>query len=245
MILPTPVLLTAAYVIPGRRNCSAAAGLNDKTYPERKKKMKAKKIVTLTLAAALALCSTVSVTAADVRLTQNNPSDKVKVKARVELEIPGDISYVLTIPDELDFGVLKKPTNPNTDSFADVDYTVTATTITGLDPATQEIVVYVRDEGAVMGKDERFLIANEQAPDITFAYDVYDVTDIQATTAPISAGTMALPIGYLLTSFTKQGEKFRGKLRLDLHQLDQYNDVTAILGDYSGHMVFYSTINNK
>lgn len=205
--------------------------------------MKAKKLLTIALAAVLAMGAAVSVSAAELTNREEEREGKTKVKAHIDGEDPGNVTYVITIPDELDFGALTKPTTDE-DSFDDVDFSVEATKIEGLDPETQQIGVYVRDEKATLN-DDGFRIANDVATNIEFYYDVYNVPQINIGTRNINAEAMTLPIGYSCFAFTQQRQVESGVLRLNLHQLDAYNSLSEIVGTYSGYMVFYSQVEDK
>ena len=120
--------------------------------------------------------SVFTVTAAE--LTEDEPGGQTEVKAHIDGNpIPGEVSYIITIPDVVDFGLPTRPANDE-DSYKDVDYTVEATVIEGLDTATE------------------------------------------------------------------QGQQVNGKLRLNQRQLYGY-DITDIIGNYSGYMVFYSIVEDQ
>ena len=59
------------------------------------------------MAAMLAATGVVSASAAT--LTNENPDSSTEVTARIEGTQPGDVSYVITIPDMVDFGTLTQP----------------------------------------------------------------------------------------------------------------------------------------
>ena len=88
--------------------------------------MKAKKLVTLTLAAAMVAASSVSVFAAE--LTDTDSTGQTEVKAHISGNA-GNVSYIITIPDVIDFGELTQPEDNSTDHFKDVNYEVKATKI--------------------------------------------------------------------------------------------------------------------
>lgn len=143
---------------------------------ERKYLHESKKIVSLVIAALLIVMSVFTVTAAE--LTEDEPGGQTEVKAHIDGNpIPGEVSYIITIPDVVDFGLPTRPANDE-DSYKDVDYTVEATVIEGLDTATE------------------------------------------------------------------QGQQVNGKLRLNQRQLYGY-DITDIIGNYSGYMVFYSIVEDQ
>ena len=201
--------------------------------------MKAKRIVTLALAALLVVMSVVSVSAA--RLTETDQSGKTEVTAQIKGQDPGDVTYIITIPDVVDFGELSIPQDDQDDYDKDVEFKVTATEINNLNPETQHIAVYVKDQNAKPNDDQEFYIANKENSDIKFAYDVYSATgDSVNESTRVNSGNMRTH-GYLLKSFTTTGETLDGTLRFHQRQLYGY-DIADIAGDYSGYMVFYSTI---
>lgn len=204
--------------------------------------MKFKRIVTLSLAAAMAMAATVSAAAID--LTDQNPTGNTEVKAHINGSA-GNVEYVITIPDVIDFGELVQPSTDD-NSYKYVPYTVTAAKIVGLDAATQEIAVYVKDQNADIDVDTNFYIRNKTDSSVKFRYDVFDsaVDDTMTNPVSINSGTMTAPAGYKLHSFNYQGEEVKGTLRLNQNQLYGRN-IASIVGEYSGYMVFYSMIEAK
>ncbi len=203
--------------------------------------MKSKKIITLALAAAMVCTSAVSVYAAE--LTNTNQEGQTEVKARIDGSVTGDVTYVIEIPDVVDFGTLTMPENTTEDSFRDVVTHVTAKTITNLDEETQKISVYVRDKDAT-SEDSDFRITNKVDSSKKFNYDVYDVTENLDTTQSVNSSPMTSSIGFKIAEFIHEGEIQDLTLRLNQHDLCDYN-ITEIVGDYSGYMVFYSMLENQ
>lgn len=204
--------------------------------------MKAKRLLTLALAVLMAALTVVSASAA--QLTEDKPDGKTEVKAHINGNTPGDVSYIITIPDVVDFGLLTQPENKNNPVYKDVNYTVTATQITGLDDDTQQVSVYVRDENATVNGDQEFWITNKTDSTKKFKYDVYDKAAVTDGDDSINNGTMAQAAGYFLNGFTTTGEEIEGTLRLDQTQLCDYN-LSEIVGEYSGYMVFFSMIEDQ
>ena len=191
--------------------------------------MKVKRIISITIAAALAALSAVSVSAA--QLTETNQSGNTEVIAHIDGAAPGDVSYIITIPDA----------NDNDDHNKDVTYAVEATEITGLDTAKQAIAVYVKDQNA-SADDRAFQIANKENSAIEFNYDVYRSTETLNESTRVNNGDFFTK-GYYLTSFNEEGQTLNGTLRFHQKQLYGQN-IAEIAGDYSGYMVFFSTIDN-
>ena len=212
--------------------------------------MKAKKVVTLVLAAAMAMTASVSVAAAGTRqLTKNNPSDSTEVKAHID-GATGAVSYIIEIPEVVDFGNLTQP-ETNANSYVFKPYDVTAIEIKGLAKdaqgnAAQQVSVYVKDENATTMSSNFYIANTDQSKDYKLQYHVFDIeaANITETTPPISAVTMSSDKGYFLKGFTEQGQAVNGTLVLNQNQLFG-QDLQAMSGDYSGHMVFYSEIVDK
>ena len=202
--------------------------------------MKAKKIITIALAAAMALTAAVSVSA-ETKLTDQSPSGKTEVTAKIEGgDVPGDVTYEITIPDVVTFGTLHQPAANDADDFVFADYTVTADKIIGLE-ADQQVSVYVRDQNATVDGDHEFWIANKSDSSKKFKYDVFDVRQIDANTDSINQNNMSSAAGYFLEGFTEAGQAVDGTLRLNQLQLYGQN-IADLVGEYSGYMVFFSTI---
>ncbi|MBU5462024.1 hypothetical protein [Lachnoclostridium sp. MSJ-17] len=206
--------------------------------------MKTKRIISVAIAAVMAAVSAVSVSAA--QLTESSQSGQTEVKARIEGAQPGDVSYIITIPDVVDFGTLTQPADSTKDSYKTVDYTVSLDKAEGLDADTQQISVYVKDENASVNGDQEFYIANKSDPTKKFKYQVFDVpsADLNYSTININRNTMTQAAGYFLKGFTTVGEEVNGSLVINQVQLCDYS-LADIVGEYSGYMVFFSTIENQ
>ncbi len=200
--------------------------------------MKAKKILTVTSALIMAVTAATPAYAAE--LTDTSPSGETEVTAQI-MGDAGAVTYVISIPDVVDFGVLTQPADDTADDFKTVDYTVTATKIEGLDAATQKVSVYVKDENATVDGDQNFFIANKADSSKKFSYDIFDTKTITATTEPVNNNTMTKSVGFYLHGFTTEGEAVEGSLRINQIQLCGYA-LSDIVGDYSGHIVFFSTV---
>lgn len=203
--------------------------------------MKAKRLISLAIAALLLVMTAVSVSAAT--LTDQEPGGETEVKARITgSNPPGEVSYIITIPDVVDFGELQQPAE-NMDDYKDVTYTVTATKIDGLDPTTQQVSVYVRDQNASAKSNQEFKITNKSDSDISFIYEVYKSETITPANL-ISSNSYVGTVGWFLHGFTEQGEALTGTLRLNQAQL-YGRDITDLVGEYSGYMVFYSAVQSQ
>ena len=201
--------------------------------------MKAKRIISIALAAAIAAASAISVSAA--QLTESDPNGQTEVIAHIDGASPGDVSYIITIPDVVDFGTLTIPADNSSDYDKDVTYTVEATEVTGLDPETQAIAVYVKDQNA-SADNRAFQIANKENAAIAFNYDVYRSTETVNEYTRVNNGDFFTK-GYYLTGFNAESQTLNGTLRFHQKQLYGQN-IADIAGDYSGYMVFFSAIEN-
>ena len=206
--------------------------------------MKARKMLAICLAAMMTVASVVSTSAAE--LTETAPLGRTEVTAQIEGAAPGDVSYIITIPDVVDFGTLTQPADDSVDSYKDVEYTVTATEITGLDADEQQISVYVRDQNATVDGDQEFWITHKTDSSKKFTYDIFDVAgeEMNVDSVNINRNTMTSASGYYLAGFDTQGESLTGTLRINQVQLCDYN-LADIVGEYSGYMVFFSAVEDK
>lgn len=195
--------------------------------------MKAKKFLALSMA--LVTVTAVSTVAFAKELTDTTPTGETEVTAKIK--DPGAVSYTITIPDKVDFGNLTQP-QTNTDSFKDVNYEVTATSIENL-PSTKSVLVHVKDKNATVN-DDKFYITQKTSPNTKLTYDVYETSPIEEGDNALADGEMNND-GYLLVSLKKTGDKLTGTLRLNEKQLYGKN-ISEIAGDYSGYMVFTSSI---
>lgn len=196
--------------------------------------MKSIKIVSFVMAASLTALAAVSASAAT--LTPASPDSSAEVTAKIEGAGPGEVSYIITIPDKIDFGTLTQP-QEDVNSYKDVEYTVTATEITNLSE-NQWVNVYVKDQGAT-DEDDRFYITQTTEPFTKLSYDVY--SGAVSETPSINNGGDMGENGYLLAAFNQTGQEINGVLRLDQKQIYNKN-IDEIAGDYKGYMVFHSAV---
>ena len=196
--------------------------------------MKAKKILALSMA--IATVATTSTAAFAAELTPSSTTGNTEVTANIQAS--GEISYVITIPDKVDFGTLTPP-ETDTDSFKDVPYEVTAVNIEGLSE-NQYVLVRIKDKDATE-EDGKFYLTQKTSPNTKFIYDVYNISPIENHYSPLASVSMTEPNGYFLVAFDKIGAKTTGTLRFNQKQL-YGKDISEIAGDYSGTMVFTSSI---
>ena len=196
--------------------------------------MKAKKILALSMAVATMVTASTAAFAAE--LTPKFPVGETEIAANIQAS--GEISYVITIPDKVDFGTLTPP-ETDTDSFKDVPYEVTAVNIEGLSE-DQYVLIRLKDKDATE-EDSQFYLTQKTSPNTKFIYDVYNISPIENHYSPLASVSMTEPNGYFLVAFDKIGAKTTGTLRFNQKQL-YGKDISEIAGDYSGTMVFTSSI---
>ena len=174
-----------------------------------------KKITILLIA--LFLCVLMPMTAQAVELTEGKPGGSTEVIASV-IPNSGDVTYIITVPDVVDFGTLTPPASDE-DSYRDVTYTVVAEEVEGLDPDSQQITVYVKDQNAT-GNEREFYIVNKLNSDIAFSYNIYcAVGEENVNEASRVNNGDYFTAGYYLYSFTDQGQTMEGTLRINQRDL--------------------------
>ena len=196
--------------------------------------MKTRKILALSMAVATMVTASTAAFAAELTLSSTTGNTEVTAN----IQDLGAVNYIITIPDKVDFGTLTQP-ETDTDSFKDVNFTVTATKIENLSD-TDYVIVRVKNEGATVD-DSAFYLTQKTSPNTKFIYDVYDISPIENYYIPLASVSMTEPNGYFLVAFNEIGAKTTGTLRFNQKQL-YGKDISEIAGDYSGTMVFTSSI---
>ncbi len=177
-----------------------------------------------------ALCATPAL-AQD--LTNSTPSGSTEVTGVVSNQNPGGVSYIIAIPDKVDFGTIQQPGDNQTAHPKDVAFTVSATEITNL---TQGQVAVLMKDGTGDGVAD-FRIHGKDTVNTGKSLK-YSVLDAAAT--DIQIGT-TYPNGNLIATFKVTGNTVNGILRLDQNQLFM-EDLTKWAGNFSGTINFYSTV---
>ena len=195
--------------------------------------MKTRKILALSMAVATMVTASTAAFAAE--LTPSSTTGNTEVTANIQ--DPGAVNYIITIPDKVDFGTLTQP-ETDTDSFKDVKFTVTATKIENLSDKNR-VAVAVKDKDATVD-DDQFSITQKTSPNTKLMYLVYDTDTIGESDNHLAEGVMGND-GYDLAYFKNQGQSATGTIRLNQKQLYGKN-IAEIAGDYSGTMVFTSSI---
>ena len=195
--------------------------------------MKTRKILALSMAVATMVTASTAAFAAE--LTPSSTTGNTEVTANIQ--DPGAVNYIITIPDKVDFGTLTQP-ETDTDSFKDVKFTVTATKIENLSDKSR-VAVAVKDKDATVD-DDQFYITQKTSPNTKLMYLVYDTDTIGESDNHLAEGEMGND-GYNFAYFKNQGQSATGTIRLNQKQL-YGKDIAEIAGDYSGTMVFTSSI---
>ena len=201
--------------------------------------MKKRLISTVVLAGVLL---TVPVLAAD--LSDVSPAGDTAVTAKVVADDPGSVTYVVSIPDKIDFGDLEQPA----DSYShpkDKDATVTAETITGLS-ANYRVAVFVKD-AADTAEDPSFRVIG-QDPANQGKVLTYTIKN-NSTDAYLTEGTRYTN-GYFVGLFEKGAAENDGngdsvKLRLSLDQAQLFDEyLPEWAGNYTGTLNFYTAVSS-
>ena len=200
--------------------------------------MKTKKIIAALIAAVLAVTPFMSVSAAT--LTDGTVDNSTAVKANIE--DPGSVSYVITIPETVDFGTLTQPDSIDADHYAIYRFNVEATELNI--KSNQGVTVYMKDANST---DDQFYLEqqNTETP-FKISYDVYDTTvtvDNINTYDPINNTAEPGTYGYHLCTFLSDAQARTQPVNLALNQNALYDQTLSnIAGDYSGTITFHSSL---
>ncbi len=203
--------------------------------------MKTKKIFAVLLAGALSATAVVSASAAT--LTGQNSDGSTEVTAIIEGGSPGEVSYVITIPDAVTFGTLTQPEN-NENSYKYCNFQVEATEINNFEKS-QALSVYLKDGSE--NNDAYFYLTQQAVQSAAiFQYDVYERLvddDNIADYTPMNESGDYSDYGYHLCTFTSGAQGAKQDVTLAFNQKNLYGlDLNTIAGDYSGSLVFHSTL---
>lgn len=211
----------------------------------RTKEIRRNKVIAAILSVIIAGSAAASVSAAN--LTNDSNDGGAEVTAKVSgADEPGNVSYIIKIPEKLDFGTLTIPDNDNTDHFKDIDFNIEATDVKGLQDTGWFIRVKVKDQSYAMDEQELFYInqasasyPNYSAGNNKFTYSFYtnngslnSITDNRKDEN-----------GFNIAFFNAAGQKAACRLRLNQNQL-YGTELKKIAGDYSGRVIFHSSIVN-
>lgn len=200
--------------------------------------MKIKKLIAALIAVVLVTSSVMSVSAAE--LSDVTPDNSTEVKANIE--DPGSVSYVITIPETVDFGTLTQPDSIDADHYAIYRFEVEATELNL--KSNQGVTVYMKDANST---DNQFYLEqqNTETP-FKISYDVYDTTvtvDNINTYDPINNTAEPGTYGYHLCTFLSDAQGRTQPVNLALNQNALYDQTLSdIAGDYSGTITFHSSL---
>lgn len=200
--------------------------------------MKIKKLIALLIAVVIVTSSVLSVSAAT--LTDVTVDNSTAVKANIE--DPGSVSYVITIPDTVDFGTLTQPDSIDADHYAIYRFEVEATELNL--KSNQGVTVYMKDANST---DNQFYLEqqNTETP-FKISYDVYDTTvtvDNINTYDPINKTAEPGTYGYHLCTFLYDAQGRTQPVNLALNQNALYGQtISDIAGDYSGTITFHCSL---
>ena len=163
---------------------------------------------------------------------ENQKAGDTQVTATVE-ENSNKASYVIRIPDTVDFGKIQQPETEG-DAYSYKDITVSCITADNL-AAGNAIAVLVKDASANELTDPFCLTHNENS-ECVLTYEIMNNDE------SIQNGTWYAN-GFLFNTFTAAGQEARDQLRLNRGQL--YNrDLSVWGGQYTGTLNFYTKIVN-
>ena len=200
--------------------------------------MKIKKLIALLIAVVIVTSSVLSVSAAT--LTDVTVDNSTAVKANIE--DPGSVSYVITIPETVDFGTLTQPDSIDADHYAIYRFDVEATELNL--KSNQGVTVYMKDANST---DNQFYLEqqNTETP-FKISYDVYDTTvtvDNINTYDPINNTAEPGTYGYHLCTFLYDAQGRTQPVNLALNQNALYGQtISDIAGDYSGTITFHCSL---
>ena len=161
---------------------------------------------------------------------ENKKAGDTQVTATVE-ENENKASYVIQIPDTVDFGKIQQPETEG-NAYSTKDITVSCIQADNL-AAGSGIAVLVKDASVVESSDP-FLLTHNTHSDCALTYEIMNNGE------SIQNGTWHSN-GFLFNLFTGADQSATDKLRLNRNQL--YNkDLSVWGGQYTGTLNFYTKI---
>ena len=185
------------------------------------------------LVATLALCAAVASPAIATELDNTNNTGNTEVDAKI-LDAAGEVAYIVTVPEKIDFGKLSVPDNDaeGVDAYAIQQFQVKCVEMQGV----SLVKVHVYSFGSLAGEqNQKFFLTNKTNTACTFKpeYDVY------AETTKIDVSEAMPANGFNYAMFSREGVSVTGGVALNQRQLLPYkDDLTPIAGEYTGTMVF-------
>lgn len=200
--------------------------------------MKKTKLVALLTAVLCSATPVMSVSA--ITLNDVTPDNSTEVKAKII--DPGHVSYVITIPETADFGILTQPEDDSNPHYAFNNFQVEATELNI--QSGQGVTVSMKT-----ADDSPFHITQKDVAEnpFTLSYDIYDSlvdeSNIADKTALNDPGNTPGMYGYHLCTFAYGTTGSTQDVTLALDQNALYNkELSEIAGDYSGYIDFHSAL---
>lgn len=163
-------------------------------------------------------------------LTDMHDTDSTTVKAHITGA--DNVTYVIQIPEVVDFGTLKQPNSPGT-NYATEEITVKCTQLDGLQSG-QALAVLVKDSEA-QDRTDPFQLKKTDNADAVLTYSILNHEQNNIQDLQWHAN------GFLFNAYTAAGQEATDTLRLDCGQL-YGKDLAVYGGDYEGRLMFHSTI---
>lgn len=168
-------------------------------------------------------------------LTDIENAGSTAVEADVIDDGSGDVSYIIAIPEKIDFGTLQMPSDDSAAHPKQVGFEVSAVEINGLDASTSRVAVLMKD--ASTGSSVFQIVGSSG----TNNSKILQYQVLSSAGVDITSGT-AYPNGYLFAAFSTAGQAISGTLSLDQNQLLADKDLTNWAGNYLGTINFYTAI---
>lgn len=194
-----------------------------------------KKRLLSVLMVAVMLMAALPVSAADKELTDIDNAGSTSVEADIVNDDSGDVSYIIAIPEKIDFGTLSMPEDDATAHPKTVGFEVSAVEVNGLDTATSRIAVLMADASAEAGTFQIVGVSGTNNDKI-LKYSVLNSAGVDITSGNRYEN------GYAITAFSAAGQKVTGSLSLEQNQLLSDTAIENWAGDYLGTINFYTTI---
>lgn len=169
------------------------------------------------------------------KLTNIEPAGDTSVKADIINGESGDVSYIISIPEKIDFGTLQMPADDTVAHPKKVDFTVSAVEINNLDTTTSRVAVLMKD-ASTGTKTFQITGASGTNNSKILTYNVLSSAGVD-----ITSGTNYTN-GYLFAAFSAAGQSINGSLSLEQNQLLKDNKLENWAGDYLGTINFYTAI---
>lgn len=197
-----------------------------------------KKKIAVLLLMTLTLVNVIPVMAEEpgkTNLTDIMPAGSTAVEADILDEDIGAVSYIISIPEKIDFGTLQMPSDTSEPHVKTVGFQVSAVEIDGLDTTTSRIAVLMKN--AVATTDTFQIQGNSETNnDKILRYTVLNAAGNDITTG------VKYTNGYAFAAFSAIGQSVNGTLSLEQNQLCEDTNLANWVGDYLGTINFYTAI---